>query len=167
MRAQAAVKLFATHPDLIFVLAGNGKAGEEQDGSTEAERMAEILRNAGVPDKQIRLEKQSVDTDGNVVLTSVRYLIRMKPGLLIVVTSPFHMARAVQLFRHILDSSWVVAEWPSKVSEGDERKTEWSSVFFAGTPQGDLQSAVARLLEQGKPRYREVRILRDFMKKAS
>jgi len=167
VRAQAAERLFALHPDLVFVLSGNGKSGQEVTGKSEAEVMAEILRQAGVPSAQLLIEDESVDTNGNVVLTILRHLRSFLPGTLYVVTSPFHMARAAQLFRHVLGSSWNVAEWTSEVSGGDDRKAEWPSVFFAGTNPGDLHSAVARLLEQGKPRYREIERLQTFLTKAS
>jgi uncharacterized SAM-binding protein YcdF (DUF218 family) len=167
VRTQAAARLLAQLPDLILVLSGNGKSGQEIAGKSEAEVMAELLRQLGTPSDQLLIEDESIDTNGNVVLTVLRYLQFFPPGTLYVVTSPFHMPRAAQLFRHVLGPAWNVAEWPSEVSEGDERKAEWPSVFFAGTNPGDLHSAVARLLEKGKPRYREVERLHAFLNKAS
>jgi hypothetical protein len=128
--------------------------------------MARILIELGISPKRILREHQACDTMGNAVLSAARYLVGQKPRKIYVVTSPFHAERALTMFRGVLGPNWTVEACLSKEIEGDDFKAskesggiEWAYKFFEKTVPGDISSAVHRLIEIGKPRYRELRWL--------
>jgi hypothetical protein len=105
---------------------------------------------------------------GNAVLSAARYLVGQEPRKVYVVTSPFHAERALTMFRGVLGPNWTVEAYLCDEIEGDAYKgaresggIEWAHKFFEQTVPGDISSAVNRLLEIGKPRYREIRWLKQ------
>ena len=128
--------------------------------------MARILIKMGISPKRILREHQACDTIGNAVLSAARYLVGQTPRKIYVVTSPFHAERALTMFRGVLGPKWTVEPYLSEEIDGDDYKgsresggIEWAHKFFEKTVPGDISSAVNRLLEIGKPRYRELRWL--------
>lgn len=93
---------------------------------------------------------------------------------LFLVTSPFHMERALIIFGKVFGPGWDIQPYPSEISEGDELKASqeaggiaWARNFFAGTIPGDAHNLVARLIQQGKPRYRELGWLQDLLQETA
>lgn len=163
-RAMAAAKLANIYPDMIVLLAGSVPPpiiGLIK--TTESEEMARILKEEGIQPERLRLEKESIDTAGNVVYASICYLQYLKGGTLYVVTSTFHMARVVYSFKRILPANWDIQECACEIVDGDDRRKEWASVFFHGIARGDLRAAAIRLYEAGKPYYREKGRLASFL----
>lgn len=103
--SEGADRLF--HPLMLYkkglvkklVLSGGGaKLMGKKHARTEAERMAEVLRYAGVPQEAILLEKASRNTYENARNTA-QLLQNQKPGgRYLLVTSAFHMPRARACF---------------------------------------------------------------------
>jgi len=167
LRARAALELARTRPQLkVIVLSGKGAPGRLLK-TTEAAAMRRVLRQHGIRRKQILLEDESLDTIGNAVLVAARHLHGLSPRRLYLITSPFHMERALFMFRHVLGGAWEVIGYPCAVAADDAGRAAgepggmaWAREFFAGIEPGDLAAVIARLFEYGKPYYRTLRRLR-------
>lgn len=107
----------------------------------------------GISAKRILLEDQSFDTLGNAIFTVDRYLKGKKGGTLYVVTSPFHMERALYLFRHVLGPKWTVVahaspEWSKETRQpGAPAALKRAEEFCAGAAPGDLATLKKKLFE--------------------
>ena len=134
-------------------------------GPTEAQTMRERLLDYGIEDGRIFVEDESRDTIGNALFTALRYLAAIAPRSLVVVTSPSHLARALEIF------SFVLPEWPLEAHasarlarEDDDREARLlveSRAFLAGVRRGDL-AAIARRLRDRWPEYRAAPRLEPF-----
>jgi DUF218 domain len=169
IRAEAAARLAHANPELSIIVTGDGreKTCRKFASLSEASNMARILIESGISPKRILREHQACDTMGNAVLSAARYLVGQTPRKVYVVTSPFHGERALTMFRGVLGPNWTVEAYLSEEIDGDDYKAsresggiEWAHKFFEQTIPGDISSAVNRLLEIGKPRYREIRWLK-------
>jgi hypothetical protein len=118
-----------------------------------------------VTPERIAVEDESRDTIGNAVLTAVRFLRGIEPRPLAVITSPFHLERATETFRHVLGYPWQV-EAVASDETGDDvaraaRETRFlqdTTKFFEGVRPGDFRAMAQRLRERW-PYYRGVRTL--------
>lgn len=124
---------------------------------SEAGAMAEIVKSeakalgkeAALP--PLCLEEISLDTLGNAIFTAEHFLAGEKPGKLIIVTSPFHMERAIYLFTQVLSPEWIVEGRPSVEWEKETRQPgaaaalERAREFFKELKQGDVKAASAKL----------------------
>jgi uncharacterized SAM-binding protein YcdF (DUF218 family) len=79
----------------LLLLSGDGLT----PGDSEAAQMASVLREWGVPAEALLLEERSRNTHENAV-ESVALAARRGLRRLLLVTSAFHMTRALGLFRH-------------------------------------------------------------------
>lgn len=105
-RALAAAELARRYPDAKVVLAGG--LGTRRKGPGEAELMAEVLTTLGIPRERLLLETGSRTTWENARLA--RDLAAPQAGeAWILVTSAFHMPRAVGAFRA---AGWEVLAYP-------------------------------------------------------
>lgn len=97
-RLDRGLELLAAGHAPLLLLAGGSYPG----GGTEAEAMAEHARSAGVPNEALLLETSSASTVENA-RESVRLLCAGRGAschpALILVTSPYHLERATDLFR--------------------------------------------------------------------
>jgi len=89
------------------------------------------------------------------VLTAVRYLKRIEPRTLSVITSPFHLERATETFRHVLPYAWQIEAIASDETDDDieraARETRYlqeTTTFFAGVRPGDFRTMAHRLRER-------------------
>lgn len=154
IRAKAAADLLATKGRMKVICSGSRPPDDRgEHGTTEAKVMADIIIAEGISAKRILLEDQSFDTLGNAIFTVDRYLKAKKGGTLYVVTSPFHMERALYLFRHVLGPKWTVtphpsAEWSEETRQpGAPAALKRAEEFCAGTQPGDLATLRKKLFE--------------------
>jgi uncharacterized SAM-binding protein YcdF (DUF218 family) len=92
-RALRGVELFQRGAAALLVLSGGGRHNR-----SEAAAMAEIAREAGVPDAALLLETRSANTFENAVFTAA-LLRRRGLGRIILVSDRYHLPRARLLFR--------------------------------------------------------------------
>jgi uncharacterized SAM-binding protein YcdF (DUF218 family) len=165
LRALAATALARSNPEMTIILSGDGRKAEDpalrSALKTEATIMAEILSNNGISAERLLLEDESRDTIGNAILTTARFLHGQTPRRLYIVTSPFHIKRALASFQGVLGSKWEIIAHPCAVATSDEVRgateqggIDWTDAFYQGITEGDLQACINRLLEKGKPYYR-------------
>jgi uncharacterized SAM-binding protein YcdF (DUF218 family) len=165
-RARSAAALLRERPRAIAIVSG--RAGFERPvGPTEAQVMADVLVSEGVARDRILLEDESRDTVGNAVLTALRYLRDVAPRRLTVVTSPFHLERALFIFRQVLGPAWPIAGHASAALPDDEgrgadeaRYLEEALRMFAGTEPGDVRRAASLLRERWPELYGDIARLR-------
>lgn len=175
LRANAAIQLAQTDPEMIIILSGDGR--KEKDPAlksalkTEAAVMAELLSKNGISSERLFLEDESVDTIGNAILTAVRYLHLQTPRRLYVVTSPFHTKRALASFRGALGAKWEIIVHTCPVASDDKSRgdkeqggIDWTTNFYNGITEGDLSACVQRLLDIGKPHYRGIERLQSMIR---
>ncbi len=97
-RFTTAVELARRYPDARLVFSGGSPALLE--GQTEAFAVRELWRALGVPEGQMSFEAKSRNTWENALFT--RDLVKPKPGeIWLLVTSAWHMPRAVGIFRRL------------------------------------------------------------------
>jgi uncharacterized SAM-binding protein YcdF (DUF218 family) len=97
-RMSMAVDLAKKHPQARIVFTGGDAALINSDTQTEANAAEQFFRTAGIEARRIVLESRSRNTRENAVFT--HQLIAPKPGeRWLLVTSAFHMPRAVGCFR--------------------------------------------------------------------
>jgi uncharacterized SAM-binding protein YcdF (DUF218 family) len=159
VRARAAATLARERPGAVVIVSGRS-GFDRTSGPTEAETMAAVLFREGVPSARVLLEDESRDTIGNAVLTALRYLSGAAPRPLTVVTSPFHLERALVIFRQVLGPAWPVAGHPSAALPGDDdraadeaRYLEDFRRMFEGVEAGDLGAAAARIRARWPAQY--------------
>lgn len=169
-RAAAAAELAQKNPDMTVILSGDGRNDVNKSTRTEAELMAEILEKKGISTDRLLLEGESRDTIGNAIMVAARYLQGVEPRRLYVVTSPFHIQRALIAMRGVLPEGWEILPYQSgKASDDDKRGANeaggitWMTNFFTGVTAGDMQAVVKRLYEVGKPLYRDFDWLKAFV----
>jgi uncharacterized SAM-binding protein YcdF (DUF218 family) len=81
--------------DLRLIMACGGRAW---DGKVEADELARLLREAGVPEEAIVRERCSLDTRDNARFAA-GMLARRGIDEVVVVTCSWHLPRALRLFR--------------------------------------------------------------------
>jgi uncharacterized SAM-binding protein YcdF (DUF218 family) len=96
-RLYEAARLAKAYPQARIVDIG-GPTPEARDRRAEADAAADVLAALGVPRERIEIERKSRNTYENAVDAAV--LVHPKPGeIWALVTSAFHMPRAVGCFR--------------------------------------------------------------------
>ncbi|MBB5754173.1 YdcF family protein [Prosthecomicrobium pneumaticum] len=106
-RMTEAVTLSRRHPEAQIVFTG-GSAALFPDGLTEAQAALRFFEAMGVPAERIIVEDKSRNTAENAAFT--RALIAPGPGgRWLLVTSAFHMPRAIGCFRV---AGFPVVPWP-------------------------------------------------------
>lgn len=148
-RADAAAELVRDR-DLPVIVSGSHGNGP-RPARTEAEQMAEHLVERGVARERIFLEDQSRDTITNAAFVAQRYLARLEPRPLRIVTSPFHMERSLATFALVLGPSWRLEGHPSApgTKEGEHAANEAlylarTRALLADIEPGDVERIVER-----------------------
>lgn len=151
-RAHRAAQLAHERAELALICSGDRQPGAPEGVPSEAAQMRDLISGFGIAADRIVLEDESRDTLANAVLTAARYLTDLEPRPLSVITSPFHLERATETFRHVLGYRWQVMAVASDETDDDvaraARETRFlqeTTAFFAGIKPGDLRSIVARL----------------------
>lgn len=99
-RMTTAVGLALAHPEARIVFSGGDAGLFERGEETEAEAAAKLFALAGIAPSRVLLEDQSRNTRENALFT--RRQIAPKPGeRWLLITSAFHMPRAVACFRAV------------------------------------------------------------------
>ena len=164
-RAHRAAQLAHERPELVVICSGDRQLDAPPGTPSEAALMRDLITGRGIAAERIAIEDESRDTIGNAVLTALRYLKDIEPRPLAVITSPFHLERATETFRHVLGYPWqieaVAADETNDDIERAARETRFlqeTSALFAGVKPADYRTMAARLRERW-PYYREVRRL--------
>jgi uncharacterized SAM-binding protein YcdF (DUF218 family) len=154
-RAHRAAQLSRERTELVVICSGDRPPDAAGGTPSEAALMRDLIAAAGIAPERIAIEDESVDTLGNAVLVAVRYLKDIEPRPLSIITSPFHLERATETFRHVLGDRWQVQAVASDETDDDvaraSRETRYlqeSTAFFAGLRPGDLRAIVRRLRER-------------------
>jgi uncharacterized SAM-binding protein YcdF (DUF218 family) len=143
-RARAAAHLAQKRPDLAIIASGSHGEGAAPTKS-EAAIMADLIAAAGVPRERLFLEERSRDTIGNAVEVAARYLGQMEPRPIYLVTSPFHLERALVVFRNVLGFAWQVQAVAAEDTDDDLKRANSETTFlqetfafFEGIKPGDM-----------------------------
>jgi uncharacterized SAM-binding protein YcdF (DUF218 family) len=114
-RLAETLRLAQLYPQARIVLSG-GSGLLVVDGEPEAETAARFFEGLGIARERLVLESESRNTDENADLTKA--MIGDAPGVVMLVTSAFHMPRSVGLFRKV---GIEVVPWPTDYrSAGNE-----------------------------------------------
>jgi uncharacterized SAM-binding protein YcdF (DUF218 family) len=164
-RAHKAAQLARERPELVVICSGDRQLEAAGGTPSEAALMRDLIVSNGIAPERIAVEDESRDTIGNAVLTAVRYLKEIEPRPLAVITSPFHLERAVETFRHVLPYPWQLEAVASDETNDDveraARETRYlqeTTKLFAGVRPGDFRAMATRLRERW-PYYRGVKRL--------
>lgn len=159
-RAETAATLALERPQAAVVASGGGPLPSDPQHAAasarlqgpEAGHIARILRERGVDPVRIHIEDESMDTLGNAVFTASRYLKGSRPRPLWLVTSPFHLDRAVWAFARALPG-WEITGYPAADGPEDAPRSEDEPTFrthneamLTGVADGDLGSMFGRLV---------------------
>lgn len=97
-RLQRAIRLYlAEKAPVVVCCGGGGYPGPANERRTEADDMQAMLRDFGVPETAIRAESRSRNTSENARY-GAEILEKLAARRVLLVTSAFHMPRAVALF---------------------------------------------------------------------
>jgi len=130
-RADAAASL-KDRPGLAYIVSGSHGNGP-RPAKTEAAFMAERLAQHGVDPARIFLEDESRDTLSNAAFVAERYLKDLEPRPLVIVTSPFHLARSVATFRLVLGPAWPLSGHAAAPGPNDDAHAANEDLFLART----------------------------------
>ena len=135
---------------------------------TEAEAMRAILARRGIDSKYIYLEKQSLDTISNAVFS--KQLVGKNRGWkrIVLITSDYHMQRALWIFRRIFGNSYRFIPFPAPSGGLIQKKRkdyelyllDIAKKFLANTPTDSHE--LIKLLRKKHPFYsrsKEAKIL--------
>lgn len=159
IRAREMAQL-ASEVKLDKIIASGSRAPYDviERDTTEAAEMAAIIRqklaqDASQPCPPILLEDQSLDTLGNAIFSARQFLSKETPGTLWIVTSPFHMERAIYLFSQVLDPAWILKARPCEEWQHEDRQPgapaalDRAREYFADIGR-DLEAAYAKLIKR-------------------
>ena len=120
-------------PKILF--SGHGQRHMQDVPKAEAEIMATVAKEAGVPEENIIIENKSKNTPENVILSFKEFeKLNFFPKSLILCTVPEHMLRAYLTFKS--QATWnpklMRAVVPTSYSKLDyyKNKNIWKFVFF-------------------------------------
>lgn len=149
-RADAAARL-ATERDVALIVAGSHGNGARPE-ITEAEHLARRITEQGVSGSRIFIEDQSRDTVSNAVFVAERYLVGIAPRPLIIVTSPFHMARSLATFALVLGPGWPLEAYPAAAAPKDDARAATEELYLGhtrarleGMKPGDIRRIAERV----------------------
>jgi uncharacterized SAM-binding protein YcdF (DUF218 family) len=119
-RLAALIELARRYPEVTFVFTG-GSGALHDEGEREADLVPDLLARLGAAPARLILERESRNTHENAVLSKT--LANPRPGEpWILVTSAFHMPRAVGVFRR---NGWSVIPYP--VDYHSLGRIDWTS----------------------------------------
>ena len=145
-RARAAAHLAQKRPELAIIASGSHGDGAVP-AKSEAAIMADLIADSGVPRERLFLEEHSRDTIGNAVEVAARYLAGIEPRPIYLVTSPFHLERALVVFRNVLGFAWQVQAVAAEDTDDDLKRANSETTFlqetfafFEGLRPGDIEA---------------------------
>lgn len=154
-RAHRAAQLAHERPELVLICSGDRQLEAPSGTPSEAGVMRDLIVERGIDPDRVAIEDESRDTIGNALLTAVRYLVGIEPRPLSVITSPFHLERATETFRHVLGYAWQIQAVTSDETDDDlaraGRETRYlqeTTAFFQGVRPGDFRTMARRLRER-------------------
>lgn len=134
-RTRAAANLYHAGRAPYIVPSGGVFHDTPLGRMTEAEYMALLLKEYGVPEDAIILENQATTTRENMIcgtLQMVHTLKKYGPFRVCIVTSPSHLRRSLALAKLYLPRTVEISGCPGVCPEGqkdtwhlDEQQTEW------------------------------------------
>ena len=135
-----------------MALIASGSHGEGPTPKTsEASIIADLIIETGVAPERVFVEERSRDTIGNAVEVTSRYLRQIEPRPLYLVTSPFHLERALVVFRNVLGFAWQVQAVSADETQDDLDRAKKETfflqetfAFFDGTRPGDFAAIAKR-----------------------
>lgn len=144
-RLEKAIQLFSKKESWIL-LSGKGKDGYSL---TEAEAMANYLKERGIPQEKILLECLSEDTIQNAYFSRALHIAPMGVNRFTIVTSAFHMERSHHIFEWVFGPDYHIdcaSASDEEINEADlleRKKIESELLDFHTTvlneiPSGDL-----------------------------
>ena len=149
-RAEAAAQL-AKGRDIALIVSGSHGDGPRPT-VTEAEAMARRIIERGIPRSRIFIEDESRDTVSNAVFVAERYLAGITPRPLVIVTSPFHMARSLATFALVLGPAWPLEAYPAAPGTKDDAHAATEELYLGhtrarleGLQPGDIQRIAERV----------------------
>jgi uncharacterized SAM-binding protein YcdF (DUF218 family) len=149
-RARAAAHLARKRPGLAVIASGSHPGGTAPSRS-EAAIMADLIVETGIARERIFVEELSRDTIGNAVEVATRYLRGGEPRPIFLVTSPFHLERALVVFRNVLGFAWQVQAVSAEETDDDRERAKSETfflqetfAFFNGIRPGDLAAIEKR-----------------------
>ena len=161
-RAHRGAQLAHERPELGLICSGDRQLDAPAGTPSEAALMRDLIIGSGVAADRIAIEDESRETIGNAVLTAMRYLKGIEPRPLSVITSPFHLERATETFRHVLGYAWQIQAVASDETDDDIARAVRETVylqdttkFFDGVRAGDYRT-MAQRLRQRWPFYADV-----------
>lgn len=160
LRAKTAAALVRGQTMKLIASGSRAPNATAEHGKTEAVVMAEIAIAEGVSKDDVLLEDQSFDTFGNAIFTVSKHLQSLEPGTLYVVTSPFHMERALYIFSRVLGPRWTVVGHEAPEWEGETRQPGAAAAlqrareFFLDIEPGDVAACMEKLLKR-IPAYKD------------
>jgi uncharacterized SAM-binding protein YcdF (DUF218 family) len=114
--------------------------------------MADRIIGAGIDPSRVFLEDRSRDTLSNAAYVAQRYLSKVTPRPIVIVTSPFHMARSLETFALVLGPGWPLeaylsARGPREDAHAltEERYLGNTRARLAGVTPGDLPTILERV----------------------
>jgi uncharacterized SAM-binding protein YcdF (DUF218 family) len=149
-RADAAAQL-ASQRDIALIVSGSHGDGHKPT-VTEAEAMARRIVERGIPRTRIFIEDESRDTVSNAVFVAERYLSDIAPRPLVIVTSPFHMARSLATFGLVLGPAWPLEAYPAAPGTKDDAHAATEELYLGhtrarleGLQPGDIRRIAERV----------------------
>lgn len=157
-RARRAALTARASPDAPIILSG-GREAALGSGPSEAEMMRDELLATNIDPERLLIEDESRTTVGNAVLVAARYLRGLEPRSIHLISSPFHLQRATEIFRHVLGFAWQIQAVAADETQDDldrapneTRYLQEATAFFEGTKPADLP-AIVKKLRAGDPYY--------------
>ena len=134
-RIFAGAELALKYPNARFVFTG-GSPNLISNDAREADYALEVFESLGIPKSRLIMERRSRNTYENAQFT--RDMVRPKPGeRWLLVTSAFHMPRAMGLFRKAgFDVEPYPVDW--RVRNNLSENLEFSSMVTDGLGRTDL-----------------------------
>ena len=150
-RAQAAAELYRKGLVPLVIPTGGVRHGDGGAGPTEAEYMAGVLRESGVPDEAIRLENDATTTRENMIFGEMVIERAAHPRgafAVYIVTSAFHLRRSLALARLYLPRTARILGCAAAHPGGG--RDEWTkSEYFSGKVHTEL-GLLRRLVDHGE-----------------
>lgn len=135
----------------MAVIASGSHGDGPSPASTEAAVIADLMKASGVAAGRVFIEDRSRDTIGNAVETASRYLVSIDPRPLYLVSSPFHLERALVCFRNVLGFAWQVQAVAAEETPDDLERAKNETfflqetfAFFQGARPGDFRTIEKR-----------------------
>jgi uncharacterized SAM-binding protein YcdF (DUF218 family) len=128
-RIDTAAQLYAAHRAPLIIVSGAAYEGK----TSEAQVMAQTLRQRGVPDSALILESAAANTYENGVY-SAAILKRLKVDRALIVTSALHMPRSIAVFKKQGITAIAAPAPPQIVVPNDPQFSFWlpnTRTFFA------------------------------------